>query len=195
MTALVTGWRYATIASVSIAARLSRDGRSGCSARCTAQAISGRVTSWIDVSDRWSISPRPRRSMASTPADRATAAGLRSRMAAASAMLTSRPSAKQSASSAGARSSGSASAVPSGTVARPKTSRTSTSSKAGHRDRAERVALLHRRLAALEHLEQREEAGNRLEPAADAGEHLLELERARASGGPGAAGPCPRPSR
>src|SRR5580704_8666148 len=164
------------IASVSMAALLSRDGRSGWSARCTAQAISGRVTSWIDCSERCSISPRPRRSMANTPADRATAAGLRSRIAAASAMVTSRPSAKQSASSAGARSSGSASAVPSGTAARPNTSSTSTSSTAGHRDRAEGVALLHRRLTTYEHLEQRQEAGNGLESGAHAGEDLLELE-------------------
>src|ERR1022692_2192038 len=124
-----------------MAARLRRDGRSGCSARWTAQAISGRVTSWIASSERWSMSPRPRRSMASTPADRATAA------------------------------------VPSGTVARPKTSSTSTSSKAGHRDRAERVALFYRRLAALEHLEQRQETGDRLEAAADSGEDLFEFER------------------
>src|SRR5580700_507907 len=122
------------------------------------------------------MSPRPRRSIASTPAARATADGLRSRIAAASAMLTSRPSAKQSASSAGARSSGSASDVPSGTAARPKTSRTRSSSTTGHRDRAERVALLDGRFSALEHLEQGEKAGHGLEPGADPCEHLLEFE-------------------
>src|ERR1019366_3140826 len=101
------------------------------------------------------------------------------RIAAASATVTSRPRAKHSASSAGARSSGSASAVPSGTAARPKTSSTSTSSTAGHRDRAEGIPLFDRRLAALEHLEQGEKTGNCLEPGAHPGEDLFEFERSQ----------------
>ena len=47
------------IASVSMAARLSREGRSGWSARCTAQAISGRVTSWIDSVGALEHQPSP----------------------------------------------------------------------------------------------------------------------------------------
>src|SRR5580693_2394264 len=166
------------IASVSMAARLRREGRAGCSPRCTAHAISGRVTSCSESPERWSMSPRPRSWPASTPAALLTAAGFRSRVAAASAIVTSRPSAKQSASRAGARSSGSASAVPSGTAALPNTSSTSRSSTWRHRDRSVRVALLDRRLTALEDLEEGEKAGDRLEPGGHAGEHILEVDRA-----------------
>src|SRR5579884_726690 len=165
------------MASVSIAGRLSREGRSGLSARCTAQATSGRVTSWSSSPCRCSIRPWPRRLSASTLAARATAPGDTPRISAASAVVSPRLSAKQSASSGSARSSASASGVPGGTTARPKTSISTSSSSAtgpGHRDGPERLLLLHGCLAALQQLEQTEEAGHRLEPAGDTGEEVVE---------------------
>src|SRR5450631_70069 len=181
------------IASVSSAGRLNRVGRSGCRARCTAQAVSGRVTSCSSEPCRWSIRPRPRSWLASASAAAATAADVRPMMLPTSASVTGRFREKHTASSAVARSSGSASATPSGTTARPNTSMASstvssssgrpasaTSSTGADRDGPEGLALVDDRLAEAEQLEEGEETRHRLEPGGHCGEKVLEGEPAAA---------------
>src|SRR6202051_4751377 len=179
------------IASVSSAGRLNRVGRSGCRARCTAHAVSGRVTSCSSDPWRWSITPRLRSWLASASA--AAAPAVRPRMLPTSASVTGRFREKHTASSTVARSSGSASATPSGTTARPNPSMASstvssssgrpgsTSSSTGaDRDGPEGLDLVDDRLAEAEQLEEGEETRHRLEPGGDCDEEVLEGDPAAA---------------